>query len=66
MPTLSTVLFSTSLFAINIRLLYGYANQNRPFYGYANEQIPSLVMNLELGMDSELDDIIKKTKLAKV
>ena len=43
MSTLSTVLLSTSVFAINIRLLYAYANTNRSFYGYANEQVPSLL-----------------------
>ena len=42
MPTLSTVLLSMSVFAIKIRLLYGYGNQNRPFYGYTNEKVPSL------------------------
>ena len=43
MPALSTVLLFVSAFAINIRLLYGYGNTNRPFYGYANEQVPSLL-----------------------
>ena len=43
MPTLPTVLLSTSVFAIKTRLLYGYGNKNSPFYGYGNEKVPSLL-----------------------
>ena len=49
MSTLSTVLLSVFVFAIKIRLLYGYGNKNRPFYGYENEKVPSLLPGTSMG-----------------
>ena len=48
MPTLSTVLLSAPVFAIEIRLLHGYGNKNRPLYGYGDEKVPSLVVSIDL------------------
>ena len=44
------MLLSVFVFAIRIRLLYEYGNENRSFYGYGYEKVPSLQVSKKISV----------------